>query len=99
KVLADLRNGREALVRVLDELPRRVPDGVNLDEVKQQAEVLQISGTAVSSARVSEFLRRLDQSEVFSSVRLSVIKVDAKVGSQQGQSFVLEADMQKRGGR
>jgi len=99
KILAGLRSGREALVRVLDELPRRVPEGVNLNEVKQQAQVLQISGVADSSAQVSEFLRRLDQSEVFSSVRLSVIKVDTKVGSQQGQSFVLEADMQQPGSR
>lgn len=99
KVLAGLRSGRESLVRIMDELPRRVPEGVSLTEIRQQAQVLQISGVADTSATVSEFLRRLEQSDAFASVRLSVIKVAAKGAKQQGHSFVLEADMQKSGGR
>lgn len=93
--LAGLKREREALVRILDELPRRVPSGVFLSEIKQQAQALSISGVADTSARVSEFLRQLEQSKYFSSARLTVIKQADKRGGQQGHSFVLEVDIQQ----
>ncbi|MDH5184007.1 MAG: PilN domain-containing protein [Gammaproteobacteria bacterium] len=99
KVLAGLKKERQTLVRILDELPRRVPEGVSLSEIKQQAQVLRISGMADTSARVSEFLRQLDQSENFSSARLTLIKVAEKNSSQQGHSFVLEVSTQQGKGR
>lgn len=99
KMLAGLNKERELLVRVLDELPRRVPKGVSLNEIKQQAQVFHVSGVADTSVRVSEFLRLLDKSTSFSSARLALIKLADKNGPQQGHSFVLEVDTLQGKGR
>jgi len=94
RMLAELSQTRETLVRILDELPRKVPDGVTLKEIKQQGQTLRISGDADNSARVSEFLRQLETATTLHSARLTVIKA-AEQGSGSRQAFVLEMVMQQ----
>lgn len=53
-----LQSGRTYPVRLLDELARRVPQGIALKSVKQ-TDKLTLSGIAQSNARVSELLRAL----------------------------------------
>ncbi|MFM7670917.1 MAG: PilN domain-containing protein [Betaproteobacteria bacterium] len=54
-----LQTGRGFPVRMLDTLASRTPEGIALKSIKQ-TDALAITGLAQSNARVSEFLRGLD---------------------------------------
>jgi type IV pilus assembly protein PilN len=80
KVIQQLQQSRPTIVHVFDELVRTVPDGVYLQSLKQNKDILQIKGEADSNARVSAYMRNLDGSEWLKSPGLDVIQVrDQKV--------------------
>jgi type IV pilus assembly protein PilN len=80
KVIQQLQQSRPTIVHVFDELVRTVPDGVYLQSLKQNNNVLDITGEADSNARVSAYMRNLDASEWLKSPGLDVIQVrDKKV--------------------
>jgi type IV pilus assembly protein PilN len=84
-----LQQTRLDLVHILDALPRTVPAGVVLSEVKQTGDAWEIHGTGSSNAEISRFVRNLDDSPWFHSARLS--EVSAGKGQGGGDSdFVLE---------
>jgi type IV pilus assembly protein PilN len=55
----DLQGNRNLPVYLLDELVRRLPDGVYMTSLKQDNQTLTITGVAQSNERVSELLRNL----------------------------------------
>jgi type IV pilus assembly protein PilN len=55
----DLQGNRNLPVYLLDELVRQLPDGVYITSMKQDNQVVLISGVAQSNERVSELLRNL----------------------------------------
>ena len=55
----DLQGNRNLPVYLLDELVKQLPDGVYITSMKQDNQVVLISGVAQSNERVSELLRNL----------------------------------------
>lgn len=57
KAVEDLQNDRNVPVYLLNELVQQTPEGVFLTSVKQNGQVVAITGVAQTNERVSEFLR------------------------------------------
>ncbi|RYX94311.1 MAG: fimbrial protein [Comamonadaceae bacterium] len=55
----DLQGNRNLPVYLLTELVRQLPDGVYITSMKQENQVVQLTGVAQSNERVSELLRNL----------------------------------------
>jgi len=59
QAVEDLQADRNMPVHLLNELVKQLPDGVYVTSVKQESQVVSISGMAQSNERVSELLRNL----------------------------------------
>jgi type IV pilus assembly protein PilN len=59
QAVEDLQADRNIPVHLLNELVRQLPDGVYLTSMKQQGDVVGLTGIAQSNERVSELLRNL----------------------------------------
>jgi type IV pilus assembly protein PilN len=59
QAVEDLQADRNMPVHLLNELVKQLPDGVYVSSLKQENQVVSISGTAQSNERVSELLRNL----------------------------------------
>jgi type IV pilus assembly protein PilN len=59
QAVEDLQADRNIPVHLLNELVRQLPDGVYLTSMRQQGEVVGLTGVAQSNERVSELLRNL----------------------------------------
>lgn len=82
-VIQQLQADRTRVVRVFDELVRRVPDGVQLTSLKQTGgSSMALTGVAQSNARVSALMRNFAASEWFAEPELDVINVKEKSGSR-----------------
>ena len=57
KAVEDLQTDRNVPVYLLDELVRQTPDGIYLTSVKQNVNVVTVSGLSQTNERVSEMLR------------------------------------------
>lgn len=73
QVIQELQASRPKVVKVLDALVRTVPEGIHLEKVSRQANVLTLNGVAQSNARVSVFMRQLDDNAEFNESKLSVV--------------------------
>lgn len=67
ELVEQLQSSRTEATRIFDHLIKTLPEGVFIKSFKQTGTSIAISGTALSSARVSALMRNLEQSEVFSS--------------------------------
>lgn len=81
-VIQELQTRRPMVVHMLDKLVRALPEGVYLTKVDQKGAVLTLDGMAQSNARVSAFMRNLDESDWFASPKLEVIQVQEKDGTR-----------------
>nr|WP_283254129.1 PilN domain-containing protein [Ramlibacter paludis] len=59
QAVEDLQADRNIPVHLLNELVRQLPDGVYLTSMRQQGDVVGLTGVAQSNERVSELLRNL----------------------------------------
>lgn len=72
-IISKLEKGRTQSVRLMDELARCVPDHLWLTGVSQDAgNHLQLEGVTYSNLVVSDFMSRLERSNMFSNVELAV---------------------------
>jgi len=72
-VIQQLQADRTRVVRVFDELVRRVPEGVQLASLKQSGSAsMALTGVAQSNARVSALMRNFSASEWFDDPKLDV---------------------------
>lgn len=83
-VIERLQANRTRMVHLFDELVRTIPEGVRLSAIKQSGNDLTLEGFAQSQARVSNYMRRLDESEWLTRPDLSII--EAK-GEDAGSRF------------
>jgi len=60
QAVEDLQADRNLPVHLLNEMVKQLPDGVYLTSMKQEAQVVTITGMAQSNERVSELLRNLN---------------------------------------
>ncbi len=87
-VVYQLQADRARIVRVFDELARRLPEGVQFTSVKLTGGNLAIQGVAQSNARISALMRNLSASDWFSDPELDVINV-RQTGSDRVSEFAL----------
>ena len=82
-VIQQLQADRARVVRVFDELVRRVPEGIQLTSLKQTGgSNMALAGIAQSNARVSALMRNLSASDWFNDPKLDVINVKQKGGDR-----------------
>lgn len=74
EIIEDLQEDRSKMVHLFDELVRTIPEGAQLKSVKQQGNILTLSGLAQSNARVSAYMRNLDASQWLADPDLVIIQ-------------------------
>ncbi|MBA3486802.1 MAG: PilN domain-containing protein [Lysobacter sp.] len=85
EVIEVLQANRSQMVHLFDSLVRTIPDGVVLTSVKQDNDTLTLDGRSQSNARVSTYLRMLEQSGWMTAPELAII--EAK-GEDKGLPYV-----------
>lgn len=73
-VIERLQANRSQMVHLFDSLVRTIPDGVILTAIKQDDQLLTLTGRAQSNARVSTYMRQLESSGWMTKPELSVIE-------------------------
>jgi type IV pilus assembly protein PilN len=94
QVIEKLQGDRAEPVILLDQLARRVPDGVYLIRVKQEGSKVTVGGYAQSSARVSTLMRNIDSSNWMESSELVEIKA-VTVANRRLNEFSLYFKMKR----
>jgi len=74
EVIEELQASRSQMVHLFDELVRTIPEGVRLNSIQQQGQVLTLEGFAQSNARVSSYMRNLEASGWITNPDLKVIE-------------------------
>ena len=90
-VIQSLQGDRPIVVHQLDELPRRIPDGMFYSTIEKQGNVFKVTGIAESNNRISKLMRSIDESEWFTSPSLSSVKSSTQaIGDQESTNeFIL----------
>jgi type IV pilus assembly protein PilN len=73
-VIQELQISRPKVVKVLDAIVRTLPEGIYLEKLTRQGDSLILDGVAQSNARVSVFMRQLDNNPELTEATLSVIQ-------------------------
>ncbi|WP_374249026.1 PilN domain-containing protein [Thermomonas sp.] len=79
EVIEQLQANRSQMVHLFDSLVRTIPDGVALTAIKQEGDILTLTGRSQSNARVSTYMRNLESSGWMTNPDLNVI--EAKDGN------------------
>ena len=79
EVIEQLQANRSQMVHLFDSLVRTIPDGVALTAIKQEGDILTLSGRSQSNARVSTYMRQLESSGWMTNPDLNII--EAKEGN------------------
>lgn len=88
EVIQDLQGSRPSIVHLFTELVTTVPNGVYLKQMEQTNENLRVIGEAESNARVSSYMRNLNDSEWLKDPNLDIIEIEDKTVTRIS-SFVL----------
>ena len=88
KVVESLQGNRAEAVSLFDARARCRPDGLYLKSIKQTGDVLALNGYAQSSARVSAYMRALDDTAVFQEPTLVEVKA-AELGKVHVNEFAM----------
>ena len=83
RAIESLQRDRPLIVHLFDELVRSVPEGMSILALKQEGLKITITGEAQSNARVSSFMRKIEQSEWLKDPKLKIIK-EQKVQIKKG---------------
>lgn len=76
EIIEQLQATRSQMVHLFDELVRTLPEGVQLNSIKQGGSTLTLEGVAQSNARVSAYMRNLDASAWLKESE--IVKIEAK---------------------
>jgi type IV pilus assembly protein PilN len=89
-IIQQLQRSRPQSVHLMDQLVYTLPDGVYLSKITQKDQSLTMSGVAQSNARVSAYMRNIDNSQWMARPKLDVIETkDAE--RKRNAEFVLRA--------
>lgn len=83
KVVENLQANRSQAVILLDELTRKLPEGVILKSIKQQGSGISIIGVADTNARVATLVRHLNASAYLALPNLVEIKSESLNNARQ----------------
>jgi len=78
ELIQRLQHSRPEVVHLFDEIPRVVPDGLHLTQIKRDGQLLTINGKAESHTRISAFMRNISNSKWLGTPDLSDIQQDEK---------------------
>ena len=93
QVIEELQANRTQMVHLFDELVKTIPNGVFLENIKQNGNSITLEGYAQSHSRVSAYMRELAKSEWFKSpVSLEYIRADETYDTHE-QKFKLLATL------
>jgi len=81
EIIEQLQRSRPSIVHVFEELVTTLPNGVYLNEIKQNGTRLEIIGSAESNTRVSALMRNIDSSDWLGSPDLEVVEVKSRTGA------------------
>ena len=93
RVIESLQGNRPAIVRLLDQLVRTVPEGVFYTSVKAAGNVVSIEGVSESNNLVSALMRNLGASAWLKNPNLDAIQAAPKFGDQAA-TFRLTVNIQ-----
>ena len=85
EVIQNLQRQRTQVVRIFDDIVRKLPDGVYFDTLNKKSRRFNFTGTAQSNARVSNLMDSLGSSDWFHRPQLSVINVAPSKGVRLSQ--------------
>ena len=88
EIIQDLQESRPSIVHLFTELVTTVPNGVYLKTLEQNDDTLRVVGEAESNARVSSYMRNLNDSEWLKDPNLDVIQIEDKTVTRIS-SFIL----------
>lgn len=88
-VIEELQKSRSEIVHLFDQVVRTIPDGVRLDNAKQQGKRLTLDGVAESNAKVSAYMRSLEASPWMRAADLSLTQAEGE-GRRNIYKFKLE---------
>jgi type IV pilus assembly protein PilN len=74
QVIEDLQKSRPKIVKVMDSLPRIVPEGLNINTFARTGKTIEFTGNAESNNRISVFMTAIDDNEEFGESKLKIIK-------------------------
>jgi type IV pilus assembly protein PilN len=77
-VIERLQSNRNAMVHLFNQLARTVPEGVTLDTVRQNDQLLTIAGTSESETRVSEYMRQIESAQWMRDPELEIVERDSR---------------------
>jgi len=80
EVIQDLQSNRAQIVHIFDDLVRKLPEGVFLDELNKKEANIDMKGIAQANARVSSLMKNLDESSWFTGPELKIVKNTAQSG-------------------
>lgn len=88
-IIQQLQGSRPQVVHVFDELVTTLPDGVYLTKIKNNGASITLDGFAQSNARVSSYMRKVDNAGWLTDPRLDVIETMDQKG-QRISKFALK---------
>jgi type IV pilus assembly protein PilN len=94
-VIYQLQGNRSRVVRIFDEIARRLPEGVYLTALRKTGDELALQGVAQSNGRVAALMRNLAASDLFLEPELEVIQVKEKGGDRLSE-FALRVKPEKK---
>lgn len=80
-IIQQLQESRPEIVHLFDELVETIPDGAYLTKVAQKGRVIDLAGRAQSNARVSAYMRNIDNSSWIGNANLKFIEARDKTGT------------------
>lgn len=84
QVVENLQESRSQAVVVLDELSRQLPEGIRLQSIKQQGNLINLEGIADTNARVATLVRNLSTSEWMEAP--SLIEIRSAIANNMKQN-------------
>ncbi len=94
QVVERLQSNRTMAVRIMDQLVRQTPEGIYLKSFSQNGDAVSFLGFAQSSARVSIYMRSINDSQVFEQPLLIEVK-SSSVGNQKLAEFSLNSRLSR----
>lgn len=102
QIIESLQQDRTESLRLMSSLVSATPEGIYLKSLKQDGAIVDLSGYAQSSARVSVLMRNIEASEWFEQPTLGEVKavsVDKQRTNEFSLRFRIKRIQQNEGGK
>jgi type IV pilus assembly protein PilN len=94
QIVEGLQSDRNQAVLILDELARKLPEGVFLKSVKQLQDEIELKGVADTNARIATLVHSLSESAIMHNPNLVEIKANTNALGIKEYEFVLRVSLQ-----